>query len=112
MTNKAISKRTRVDFVKLHEIEDVEKVWEIVGYYLAQLCVNITLTVSPERIIIGGGIMNKKILYKYIHKNFIELLAKYVEHPLYTEENIHNYIVPPILGSSVGVKGAMLLKFL
>lgn len=56
--------------------------------------------------------MNRKILYKYIHKNFIELLAKYVEHPLYTEENIHNYIVPPILGASVGVKGAMLLKFL
>lgn len=56
--------------------------------------------------------MNRKILYKYIHKNFIEMLARYVEHPLYNEENIHKYIIPPVLGSSVGVKGAMLLKFL
>ena len=56
--------------------------------------------------------MNRKILFKYIHEFYIELLAKYVEHPLFTYENIHKYIVPPVLGSTVGVKGAMLLKFL
>lgn len=47
ISNKSISKRTGVDFTKLHEIEDVDKIWEIIGYYLAQLCLNITLTVSP-----------------------------------------------------------------
>ncbi len=90
----------------------MEKIWEIIGYYLAQLCLNLTLIVSPEKIIIGGGILNRKILYKYIHDNFIKLLAEYVEHPLFTHENIHNYIVPPVLGATVGVKGGLLLKHL
>lgn len=56
--------------------------------------------------------MNRKILYKYVHSHFITLLAKYIEHPLLTPENIHEYIVPPALGSNVGVKGAMLLRFM
>ena len=56
--------------------------------------------------------MNRKILFKYIHEFFIDLLAKYVEHPLFTHENIQNYIVPPVLVATVGVKGALLLKFL
>jgi hypothetical protein len=56
--------------------------------------------------------MNRKILYRYIHEYFIQLLAEYVEHPLFTHENIHNYIVAPNLGATVGVKGALLLKFM
>ncbi len=56
--------------------------------------------------------MNRKIIQKHIHHYFIKLLAKYVVHPLFTEENIHNYIVPPVLGATVGVKGGLLLKFL
>ena len=55
--------------------------------------------------------MNRKILYKYIHEEFIKLLAKYVDHPLYTEGKIENYIKSPALGSLVGVKGAMILKY-
>ena len=86
--NRSISERTKVDFIKLHEIEDNDKIWDIIGFYLAQLCLNITLTVSPEKIIIGGGIMNRKILYDSIRKHFITLLAKYVEHPLYCPAKI------------------------
>lgn len=110
--NKSISARSGIDFVRLHEIEDGDKIWEIVGFYLAQLCINLTLTISPEKIIIGGGISNRKILFKHIHENFIKLLAEYIEHSNFTQENIHNYIVRPLLGSSVGVKSAMLLKFM
>lgn len=99
-----------MNFTQLHEIPDHEKIWKILANYLAQLCLNITLTISPEVIVIGGGIMNRKILYKFIHADFIKLLAKYVEHPLYTEAKIEQYIKPPTLGSLVGVKGAMILK--
>jgi len=58
------------------------------GFYLAQLCLNITLTVSPEVIVIGGGIMNRKILYDFIREEFIKLMAEYVKHPLYSESRI------------------------
>ena len=61
---------------------------------------------------IGGGIMNRKVLFKYIHADFLELLSRYVEHSLFTPENIKNYIVAPTLGSQTGVKGALLLKYL
>jgi len=58
----------QVDFTALADIPDDSKVWKLVAYYLAQLCLNITLLISPEVIVIGGGIMNRKILYSYIHK--------------------------------------------
>jgi hypothetical protein len=61
--------------------------------------------------VIGGGILNRKIIYKYVHDHFREMLANYVEHPLFTEDNIKKYIVEPALGSEVGVKGALVLKF-
>ena len=56
--------------------------------------------------------MNRKIVFKYIHKYFIELLNKYIDHPLFTQDNIEHYIKPPALGANVGLKGALLLKFL
>jgi fructokinase len=84
-------------------------VWRLVGYYLAQLCLNVTLITSPEVIVIGGGIMNRKILYEIIQKEFLRMLAGYVDHPLLSSNRIKDYIVPPSLGADVGVKGAMAL---
>ena len=66
--NKSIAERMKVDFTALTEIPDDSKVWRLVGFYLAQLCLNITLLLSPEVIVIGGGIMNRKLLYPLIHK--------------------------------------------
>jgi fructokinase len=45
--NKSIAERLNIDFTSLHEISDDEKVWKIIGNYLAQLCLNITLIASP-----------------------------------------------------------------
>ena len=81
------------------------------GFYLAQLCLNITLLLSPEVIVIGGGIMNRKILYKIIQKEIVRMLAGYVQHPL-LGDTLEGYIVGPRLGSDVGVKGAMALALL
>ena len=88
MSNRSISERTKVEFIKLHEIEDNDQIWDIIGFYLAQLCLNVTLTVSPECIIIGGGIMNRKILYESIRRHFVVLLGGYVEHPLLRGEKL------------------------
>ena len=88
VTNKAIAERMDVNFTALSQISDDGKVWKLVGYYLAQLCLSITLLLSPEVIVIGGGIMNRTLLYEIIHEEFIRLLAKYVDHPLFKRKDI------------------------
>ena len=80
--NKSIAERLKVDFTALAEISEDTRVWKLVGYYLAQLCLNITLLVSPEVIVIGGGIMNRVVIYQFIHEEFVRMLAGYVDHPL------------------------------
>lgn len=53
--------------------------------------------------------MKRKLLYGLIQQEFIRLLGGYVEHPILGQQ-IDQYIVPPSLGSDVGVKGAMILS--
>lgn len=108
--NKSIAERLKVNFTALEEIADEAKVWKLVAFYLAQLCLNITLMLSPEVIVIGGGIMNRKILLPLIHCEFMRLLGGYVEHGRLGKEGIDQYIVAPRLGGDVGVKGAMILS--
>jgi fructokinase len=84
-------------------------VWLLVGYYLAQLCLNLTLILSPEVILIGGGIMNRKVIFQHIYRAFPLLLSEYVDHPKLKVDQVSKYIHEPKL-SHVGLVGAMMLK--
>ncbi|SIS42711.1 ROK family protein [Salimicrobium flavidum] len=91
------------------ELQELEEVWEIEAYYLAQALVNYIYIVSPERIVMGGGVMKQKQLFPLIRKKVLELLNGYVSSPSLTEETIDDYIVPPGLTDEAGVKGALYL---
>ncbi|UOQ94583.1 ROK family protein [Halobacillus shinanisalinarum] len=91
------------------ELADDEKVWEIEAHYLAQALVNYIYILSPEQIIMGGGVMQQEHLFDLIRKNVIESLAGYVSSPFLSAENIDRYIVPPGLTDEAGIKGALLL---
>jgi len=80
-----------------------------VGYYLAQLCINLTLILSPEIIIIGGGIMQRKVIFQHIYRAFPLLLSDYIDHPLLKSDQINKYIREPRI-ANVGLIGAMMLK--
>jgi fructokinase len=60
-------------------------------------------------IVIGGGIMRRKLLLGLLHTEFIRMLSGYVDHPLLGQQ-IEQYIVAPSLGGDVGVKGGMILS--
>jgi len=77
----AIAKRLGVTIHDLPSLDEEHVVWKQVAYYLAQLCLNLTLTVSPEVIILGGGVMNQKRLLSLIQVYFKEFLNDYVKHP-------------------------------
>jgi fructokinase len=82
--------------------------WKLEASYLAWALVNIICTLSPERIIIGGGVMAGGQLFPMIRALVVERLAGYVETPSITRD-IDRYIVPPGLGDRSGVLGALAL---
>ncbi len=82
--------------------------WELEAEYLAQMCANIVLTLSPEVIVLGGGVMQQMHLFPPIRKRTQELLNGYVAHEKIMT-NIDEYIVPPGLDTNSGVTGALLL---
>ena len=83
--------------------------WELEAAYLAQMCANAIVTVSPEIIVLGGGVMQQAHLFPRIRERTLELLGGYVASPKITPEGIASYIVPPALGVNSGVTGALLL---
>ena len=56
-------------------------VWDIQAYYIAQAAVTTTLTLRPEKIIFGGGVMAQEHMMQRVRKQFAELLNDYVSVP-------------------------------
>ena len=92
---------------KAEFVEESSPVWEREAFYIAQALVNIIMTTSPEKIILGGGVMHKKFLYPMIRRNVIKLVGGYLN--IKELENIDNYIVEPSLGEEQGILGATAL---
>ncbi len=82
--------------------------WEIEAHYLAYGLVNFICTLSPQRIILGGGVMDQAHLFPLVRRKTVELLNGYVQSPQILEQ-IDRYIVPPGLGNKAGVLGAIAL---
>lgn len=87
------------------ELVDMPEVWELESHYLAKALVNYILTVSPKRIILGGGVMHQKQLFPLIREKVKSYLGGYIK----TEEleNLDEYIVPNSLDDLQGVLGAI-----
>ena len=82
--------------------------WQLEAHYLALGLVNLICTLSPHRIIIGGGVMDQDQLFPMIRVKVQELLNDYIP-AREIMEHIDQYIVPPKLGSQAGVLGAIAL---
>ncbi len=89
------------------ELKDDEKVWEMEAYYIAQALTNIILVMSPQMIILGGGVMHQQQLFPLIRKKTKEMLNDYIK----TDEiaDIDNYIVPASLNDDQGIMGCIKL---
>lgn len=89
---------------KAQELTENEEVWEMEAYYLAQALMSYTLTLSPEKIILGGGVMKQTQLFPLIRNAFSELLNNYVQTP-----DLKDYIVSPELKDDAGITGCLIL---
>ncbi len=91
------------------ELSNHKEVWELEAYYLAQGIMNYILTMSPKKIVCGGGVMNQEQLLPLVRENVRKLLNGYVPVKELNQENIDNYIVLPKLGDKAGLIGAVRL---
>ena len=82
--------------------------WELEAHYLAYGLVNFICTLSPQRIIMGGGVMEQLQLFPLIRQKVQELLNGYVQSPAILDQ-IDEYIVPSALGNKAGILGAIAL---
>jgi fructokinase len=82
--------------------------WELEAHYIALALQSFICTLSPRKIILGGGVMQQSHLFPMIRKETQTLLKSYIHAPEILEK-IDEYIVPPGLGSRSGVLGAIAL---
>ena len=80
------------------ELDGEREVWALEAEYLALGVVNITCAVSPQCVILGGGVMKQSSLLPLVRERVSELLAGYVDAP---------ELALPALGDRSGVVGAL-----
>jgi fructokinase len=105
----SLAKRLNCSKKDLPTIPDDDPVWDKCAYYIAALCVNLTLIASPERISIGGGVLKRSCLFPRIRSHFLRLINGYIQHPLLTEEKIDSYLCAPVWKDDAGIVGAAYL---
>lgn len=92
----------------LGELPSGHPAWAMEANYLGQLCAQLVLTLSPQRIILGGGVMNHKALFPLIRAQTQAWLGGYID-ALKGRETMDALIVPPGLGTAAGICGALYL---
>lgn len=82
--------------------------WALEAHYLALGLVAFLSTLAPQRIIMGGGVMQQAHLFPRLRQEVRRLLNDYMPVPALCTQ-IDTYIVPPALGERAGVLGALAL---
>jgi fructokinase len=80
-------------------------VWELEAHYLALGLVSVACVLSPQRILLGGGVAQQPGLVPLVRAKVGALLNGYIPR---TDE-VEDYVAPPALGTRAGVLGAIAL---
>jgi fructokinase len=82
--------------------------WEIEAGYLALALVNVICLMSPQRIVVGGGVAKQPVLLPLARRRLCDLLGGYLSaSELLQPEKLDGYVVAPRLGATSGVIGAV-----
>ena len=92
---------------KAVQLADREEGWGLESYYIAQALMGIVLTLSPQKIILGGGVMHQKQLFSMIREKMLKELNGYIQAKELAD--IDNYIVPASLNDDQGIMGCIKL---
>jgi fructokinase len=93
---------------QLHELGADDPMREIEADYLGQLCAQLTTVLSPQRIVMGGGVMSSPALLPRIRARMLHWLGGYIDRPEILALNAA-FVVAPALEQRAGVLGALWL---
>lgn len=87
------------------ELADRTEVWDLEAYYIAQAICDYIMVLSPEMVILGGGVMHQEQLFPLIREKVLEMVAGYIQ----TEElkDMDHFIVPASLHDDQGIMGCL-----
>ncbi len=92
----------------LSALPDDHIAWEAEADYLAQLCAALFLTVAPEQIVLGGGVMAHHRLFAPIRERTLGLLGGYLR-GVAAKADIEWRITAPGCAEPSGLVGAYML---
>ncbi|GGC02521.1 fructokinase [Novosphingobium endophyticum] len=79
--------------------------WEIEAEYVATICANLTYSLRPERIVLGGGVMEYPGIVERVAQRYPQVIAGYDREA--SMRDARNYITRPGMGSRAGIYGAL-----
>jgi fructokinase len=82
--------------------------WALEAHYISMALAGFIYTLSPERIVLGGGVMEQAQIFPMIRREIKATLNGYLQSDRILE-HIEDYIVPTGLGGKAGVLGAIAL---
>ncbi|MFQ3620165.1 MAG: ROK family protein [Spirochaetales bacterium] len=94
--------------LKGKDLPPVHPAWDLEAEYLGAGIANLVLTLSPELVIVGGGVMKVPGLLEKTRFQVRTLLNGYIPNSLLKEE-IDSYLLSPALGDLAGIAGGFVL---
>jgi fructokinase len=92
----------------LADLDTAHMQWELEADYLGQLCAQLVLALSPQRIVMGGGVMNQVRLLGPVRRRMRHWLGGYIDRNDVQSDD-SGFIVTPALADRAGVLGALAL---
>ena len=88
--------------IPAQELEADHPAWDLEAKYLAAMVQNLVACFAPDRIILGGGVMEQSFLLERVKENFYQSVNGYWE-------RFDNMLVNPGLGNQAGITGALVM---
>jgi fructokinase len=89
-------------------LPEAHPAWDLEARYIASGLTSLVLVLSPERLILGGGVMQAPHLFPLVRHHLRRSLGGYVQADAVTT-GMDQYVVPPLLGQGAGIAGALSL---
>ena len=101
----AVNKRWGVSSAS--KLADDHIAWQFEAEYLSKAITSFIFTLSPQKVILGGGVMHKTVLFDLIRENIKTSVNGYFDYSAL--QDMDNFIVPASFGDNTGVKGSLAL---